>query len=136
MNADPKPLARERNPDVFKRLHAIGGDCLACGSSRVELHHILSRARGGDDIEANLIFLCPGCHGAYHGNPYRGAFGAYFTAGTVQSAIGRYLQHEAGDDARNYILRKLGAEAGALFLEQQFGVELFVIDESDRVRDA
>lgn len=29
---------------------------------RIEFHHLLSRARGGDDVAENIIPLCPGCH--------------------------------------------------------------------------
>lgn len=31
---------------------------------RVHFHHLLSRARGGDDVPANIVPLCPDCHDA------------------------------------------------------------------------
>jgi hypothetical protein len=35
-------------------------------SSRLHKHHIRPTAHGGDDIESNLILLCPNCHSIAH----------------------------------------------------------------------
>lgn len=29
---------------------------------RIQLHHLLSRAQGGDDVVENIVPLCPECH--------------------------------------------------------------------------
>lgn len=31
---------------------------------RIEYHHLVSRARGGDDVEDNIVPLCRDCHEA------------------------------------------------------------------------
>lgn len=62
---DPKPPARVRaNSAAWKKLHAdCWGPCLICGDTwRVELHHLVPRAQGGDDIKANLVPLCAEHH--------------------------------------------------------------------------
>jgi 5-methylcytosine-specific restriction endonuclease McrA len=41
--------------------------CQYCGSmSNLQVHHIQSRARLGDDTERNLITLCDSCHRHLH----------------------------------------------------------------------
>jgi len=56
---DPRPSKRVKNPKAMKDMHKRGGVCaLNCNVTPVSLHHVLSRSQGGDDTEANLIFLC------------------------------------------------------------------------------
>ena len=43
-------------------------DCEVCGCPAVDVHHIKSRGRGGDDIPDNLISLCRDCHTKAHKN--------------------------------------------------------------------
>ena len=38
--------------------------CWVCGGRWSDLHHIVSRAQGGDDVVANLAPLCRPCHRA------------------------------------------------------------------------
>lgn len=121
-NAFQKPPKRVVDRDAFRRHHSRDHDCWSCGYGRTQAHHILSRARGGDDCEHNLAPLCRTCHSAYHGNPGR-AYGKRIDHAFVASQIGRVLGHESGDDYRGYILRKLGAEAGWAFMEREFGLE-------------
>ena len=46
-----------------------GWRCQDCGAARdLQVHHIRSRGRLGDDAEENLITLCAGCHRARHLN--------------------------------------------------------------------
>ncbi len=46
-----------------------GWRCQFCGSlNGVEVHHLESRSRLGDDAEENLITLCPACHRKVHRN--------------------------------------------------------------------
>ena len=37
---------------------AKGGPCRCCGDSLVEFHHLVPRAIGGSDTEANIVPLC------------------------------------------------------------------------------
>jgi 5-methylcytosine-specific restriction endonuclease McrA len=42
--------------------------CQYCGTSdHLQVHHIGSRGRLGDDTDENLITLCADCHGGVHG---------------------------------------------------------------------
>jgi len=62
---DPKMPARIRaNSAAWKKLRTeCYGPCLICGDAwRVELHHVISRAQGGDDVPANLVPLCAEHH--------------------------------------------------------------------------
>ena len=55
---------RELRIEVLKR---DGWRCQYCGrSDRLEVHHIRSRSRLGDDIGENLITLCSDCHRDIH----------------------------------------------------------------------
>lgn len=119
---DPKAPPRVKDPDVYKRFHAAGHDCLACGNRNVTAAHLLGGNRREDDIRA-LVPLCgggsgPGCHGAWHGNPYRGDFGHYFTMAEVKNAVARHLRHEAGDDNRAYLVERLGEEGAEAYIEK------------------
>lgn len=42
--------------------------CEHCGTGvgPFEVHHLKSRGSGGDDVDANLINLCVGCHDDAH----------------------------------------------------------------------
>lgn len=70
---DGTPYIRLKGRDKeaqYGRLHFLwDGNCAACKKPcrfRVELHHIVSLGRGGDDSDANLQFLCRPCHRAAH----------------------------------------------------------------------
>lgn len=41
-------------------------ECVACGASWSDLHHIKTRGAGGDDQEWNLMPLCRACHTQVH----------------------------------------------------------------------
>src|SRR5689334_19172026 len=45
-------------------LWARGERCERCGQKALvlDLHHLLSRARGGEDVPENLAILCRACH--------------------------------------------------------------------------
>lgn len=63
----PKARGRSRartHRSTWAELHARkGGPCRTCGSiGRTELHHLLSKARGGPNEAWNLCSLCPDCH--------------------------------------------------------------------------
>lgn len=70
---DPRPTARATQPKKrgraktsaadWRQLHARkGGPCRLCGKVPYELHHLLSRARGGPDEAWNLAPLCDKHH--------------------------------------------------------------------------
>jgi len=57
---------------LYKELHRRilerdGWRCQYCGSlDNLQVHHIQSRGRLGDDVEENLITLCASCHEMIH----------------------------------------------------------------------
>ena len=65
MTADPKPRRRVRATVAERRrlrTEKLTGVCRVCGDRPSELHHVVSRAQGGDDTADNLVPLCVGCH--------------------------------------------------------------------------
>lgn len=60
---NPEVREKVKARDSFEGAHC----CLYCGSQyRVEIHHFVSRGRGGMGIEQNLISLCFRCHARLH----------------------------------------------------------------------
>lgn len=43
-------------------IDAKGGPCRCCGAVPVTFHHLVPRAIGGSDCEANIVPLCSLCH--------------------------------------------------------------------------
>jgi 5-methylcytosine-specific restriction endonuclease McrA len=68
----PKRPRLRLEPDAYRRLTRQvlardGWRCQDCGAAReLQVHHIHSRGRLGDDVEENLITVCAGCHRARH----------------------------------------------------------------------
>lgn len=68
----------KRNPDVIVEvLERANGTCEACGNPApflrasdstpyLEVHHIKSLAKGGEDTVENALGLCPNCHRKMH----------------------------------------------------------------------
>ena len=60
------------DPDSYRKLRAEvlerdGWQCQTCGRpDRLQVHHIRSRGRLGDDTDENLITLCADCHSDIH----------------------------------------------------------------------
>jgi 5-methylcytosine-specific restriction endonuclease McrA len=60
------------DPDSYRKLRTEvlerdGWRCQYCGASdHLEVHHIRSRSRLGDDTDENLITLCADCHSDIH----------------------------------------------------------------------
>ena len=60
------------DPDFYRKLRAEvlerdGWRCQTCGRlDRLQVHHIRSRGRLGDDTDENLITLCADCHSDIH----------------------------------------------------------------------
>ncbi len=50
-------------------LRRDGYACQRCGQRASQVHHLVTRARGGPDDEANLVSLCVECHAVVHDGP-------------------------------------------------------------------
>lgn len=77
-------------------------------------------------MEGNIVCLCGsgtmGCHGAKHGSPYTDDEGHRWTTAEVMTSIGStLLAHRP--DVIEYVLRRLGVEAGKEFLERVYYIE-------------
>lgn len=60
-----KPLAKKIM--VFRRKSMIKEICYLCGFTKaLEIHHIIPRAKGGNNKIENLVMLCPNCHALTH----------------------------------------------------------------------
>lgn len=59
-----------RDKKIIKSIRRKGKMvCCNCGSDkRVQLHHIVPIAKGGNDIESNIVPLCFICHQKAHGH--------------------------------------------------------------------
>ena len=63
LRLDPESYNRLRQ----QLLERDGWRCQYCGHpTELEVHHIQSRSRAGDDAEQNLITLCATCHQVIH----------------------------------------------------------------------
>jgi len=63
LRLDPKSYRRLRQ-SVLERDQ---WRCQSCGSAAgLEVHHMISKGRLGDDVETNLITLCGDCHRKIH----------------------------------------------------------------------
>ena len=112
---DPRPSKRVKNPKAMKDMHKRGGVCaLNCNVTPVSLHHVLSRSQGGDDTEANLIFLCGSGTTGHHGK-----IEANDTPTLV--LLGEHLLLERPDTI-SYIKAKLGEAEGAAWLARRLHV--------------
>lgn len=78
VTGDPYPKAAQlaRGPRKYRRTVASAkdwqriaadklGPCRVCGGdSLIQLHHVVARSDGGDDVADNIVSLCADCHGA------------------------------------------------------------------------
>ena len=68
----PKQPRFRLDPEAYRKLHRsiLERDrwhCQVCGAmATLEVHHLESRGRLGDDSEQNLITLCHSCHDNIH----------------------------------------------------------------------
>ncbi len=66
----PKPAKAIRDTQLLKDVHSVRPICQRCGASatsnhrlgRLQVAHIVSRGRRGDDVFSNVIVLCHDCH--------------------------------------------------------------------------
>ena len=80
-----------------------GQQCRICGAAYrwSELHHLVARAQGGDDVAENMVPLCRGCHDGI----------------TRRSApLLKKLSESLNDEEYAYVIGKLGEQGpGRLF---------------------
>jgi len=109
---DAKPAKRVKNPKAMSDAHKRGGVCaLNCNTTPVSLHHVLPRSQGGDDVAANMLFLCGSGTTGHHG-----LVEANDTPTLV--LLGEHLLLERPDTI-SYIKGKLGEEAGTAWLARK-----------------
>lgn len=128
MTPDLKPARRIVDPALMRELSDAGQRirCLVCERLPTEPHHVRLKSQGGDDVEANIVFLCHKCHGAYHGTPYQSERwpGAKIDAQAVRFKMGRHFKSPAGKRTRSYLVGKLGRGGAESYLKREFGVRL------------
>jgi len=104
----------------MRRLHARGGGvCAVCGrSTGLSLEHILSRGQGGDDVEANLEWLCgsgtTGCHGRLENEDAE-----------TRRRFGRHLLRKR-QDSIDYLRAKLGEVESVEWMRRRLLADLAV----------
>ena len=74
------------------------GVCERCGRARaMEVHHRLTRARGGTDEPSNLAHLCAGCHREVHDrNEHPWIVAGYLLRGVYYGDDEEYRQRYPG----------------------------------------
>lgn len=89
---------------AWKGVHAQkSGPCRFCGTnSRVELHHLVPRSLGGDDVEDNLIPLCHEHHMAWED---RGKDWALICAGIRDTLSTPELSYVIGKKGEQFLDR-------------------------------
>lgn len=118
------------DPDAMRRAKLLNRWCVACLHEGANSHHVLSKGSPyhGDDVIQNLLTVCGSgtmrCHGAIHGSPYVVTVPTYLNDGMskerrdaewVNRRIGKHLLEQRWD-VIDYVLKKLGAVAGADYL--------------------
>jgi len=64
---DPKSGARIVDPEVSRAKVEREGVCRGCGTGgQLHAHHLVGRGQSGDDVEGNIVGLCPTCHTKLH----------------------------------------------------------------------
>ena len=113
MRADPKTGPRIRDTDLMRLLHAERTkECAITGATdRLELHHILSRAQGGDDVRANLVFLHVRVHQAVTVNDP-----------VVLKMLGEHVWNERPDTVA-YLVYKLGKDQAVDWMRRRLLIE-------------
>jgi hypothetical protein len=137
LHPDPKEPRRIRDPELMRELVSAGQSghfpCIVCRENFTEPHHVYLRSRGGDDVEANIVYLCSRCHRAYHGTPYTAKHYSGFPIsgaslriddGWVRFKLARWLESDRGQYCRAYLVGKLGRGVAEAYAKREFGVEL------------
>jgi hypothetical protein len=109
---DWRPRSRKRNKHILRRLHLEREGCALCGEQPVQLHHVLSRAQGGDDNVYNIVKLCVECHCLITDNDVE-----------KRMELGLHLLRERLD-VIDYVRERLGDIPGYAWLERRLFIEL------------
>lgn len=106
----PKKEGRVKDPKVTSRTVAkrracfCGGTLPGCDGKAATGHHVLSKAQGGDDVEANIVPASgsgtTGCHGLIEAENV-----------TARRVLGEYLVLERYDTIA-YVREKLATSPG------------------------
>lgn len=109
MAPDWRPRRRIKDPGLMKLLHYRGGRCALesdeCEPLTLSLHHAYPRSQGGDDLEANLIFLCGNGVTGHHGK-------VTFRERETLDALRAFLLKNR-PDTLEYLAEKLGGHTEA-----------------------
>jgi hypothetical protein len=120
---DPKPTSKPRKQTrtvdrkattrqtLKRRACFCGGQIDGCDGVAATSHHVLSKAQGGDDVEANLVSCSgsgtTGCHGLIENEDL-----------DARRLLGEHLVLER-PDTLDYIRRELGEVAGNDWLRRR-----------------
>lgn len=65
---NPESLMDLSKRTISKILSRIKLACFCCGwdSANCDIHHIVPKAKGGNDSHSNLTYICPNCHRLAH----------------------------------------------------------------------
>lgn len=133
---------RVRDQTVLALARISGEACAACGAPPGSVHHVLQRGSPhfGDDVPGNLVLLCGSgsdrCHGAFHGSAYtiEAVLPELVDEHLVvvlerrdQAWVARRIGETLRDrrpDVIDYVLGKLGPDAGRAHLERVYHLEV------------
>lgn len=106
----PRPQKAKKDKRVLDSLHLERGECCLSNNDctiRIELHHVLSRAQGGDDERGDIVRLC-----SYHHEK--------ITRNDVEARVelGAYILIYR-QDVIAYICSKLGPVSGDDWLRRR-----------------
>ena len=65
---NPENLCDISSRTVKKIMNRLNIGCSSCGwnQASLDLHHIIPKSKGGNNINSNLTALCPNCHRLAH----------------------------------------------------------------------
>ena len=72
-----------------------GGQCVICGNTNVEAHHVVFRSQGGKDEIGNLVCLCNKHHKMAHGT---WGIQQPITQKRMKEILLKYLERFKGDE--------------------------------------
>ena len=83
---------RKVKSEVYDR---DGGQCVICGNTNVEAHHVVFRSQGGSDSLDNLVCLCNKHHRMAHGT---WSIQQTITQERMKEIVLKYLERFKGGD--------------------------------------
>ena len=108
---DPKGAPRVKDKGASKRARQQQRSCVLCGDPAAGVHHVVPKGSPnfGDDLPANLVALCTGCHGDVEGRK-----------GTARKELGAYLVR-CRPDVIEYARKKLDP-GGDAWLQRHYKI--------------